>query len=70
MVDNFLIGESVLKGMAKKSGSYDEEFKSNAATLFEQIDIDCNRHRLHSVLGFLTPEELETKNRVNFTHAT
>lgn len=37
--------------------------------LFEYIDIDYNRHRLHSALGFRTPKEYEQQHQLHFTQA-
>ncbi|GAB4000492.1 hypothetical protein GCM10029992_32570 [Glycomyces albus] len=39
------------------------------AALFEYIEIDYNRDRIHQGLGYLTPIEFEALSRIEFTEA-
>ena len=34
------------------------------AQVFEYIEVDCNRNRLHSTLGYLSPDEFEKSKAV------
>lgn len=39
------------------------------AALFEFIEIDCNRGRIHGGLGYLTPIEFEALHQLEFVEA-
>ena len=40
-----------------------------ARTIFQYVEIFYNRHRLHSTLGYLSPEEFETQHAIKQLHS-
>lgn len=54
-----------LKHSLKVEAIHDERFSTREqakANVFEHIEVDHNRDRLHSTFGYLSPEQFELAN--------